>query len=312
MSPGIDISIIIPAYNEESRLRAGFDRLRPTLDVLDPQRLEVIVIDDGSNDKTMLHAHEVYGHLANTQFIQQPSNLGKGAAIKLGIAAARGEHLITADADMAIDPRHFPAFDVALGSSDVVPGSRAVNGRIRYDSLLRTYAGAAFNVIVRHYTKTEIRDTQCGCKGFRRGPARLLALLAMVDRFAFDAEMLYLAHRLGLRVEPLTVDWEDIKGSSVRVAHDSLEMLRDIRGLSRTAYENPVVVLERDVQGQSIVAPAREARLSGLVLARGPVDTLLVLPRDGSLGGLGVASVMGAQLRTARLEELEQRTYEAV
>ena len=312
MPRDIDLSIIIPAFNESSRLRSGFERLEPVLDTLDRERLEVIVVDDGSSDDTMHRAHEVYGHLANSQFIQQPANRGKGASIRLGIAAARGENLITADADMAIDPHHFAPMLAELVTSDVVPGSRALEGKIRYDSILRTYAGAAFNKVVRHYTRTEIRDTQCGCKGFRRGPARLLALLGMVDRFAFDAEMLYLAQRLALHVKPLPVSWDDVEGSSVRVGHDSLEMLRDIRGLSRTRYENPVVVLPTDVHVADIVGPAREARLSGLVLARGRGDALLVLPRDGSLGGLGVASVLGGTLRTARLEELEQRGYEAV
>jgi glycosyltransferase involved in cell wall biosynthesis len=309
---GIDVSIIIPAYNETSRLESGFDRLKPVLDDLGPERLEVIVVDDGSSDDTMRRAHEVYGHLANSLFIQQPANRGKGAAIRLGIAAARGQHLITADADMAIDPHHFPGIITALAGSDVVPGSRAEEGNIHYDSILRTYAGAAFNVVVRHYTKTHIRDTQCGCKGFKRGPARLLALLGMVDRFAFDAEMLYLAQRLALRVTPILVTWDDVEGSSVRVGHDSLEMLRDIRGLSRSRYENPVVVLPPDVEAESVAAAAREARLNGLVLARGRNDALLVLPRDGSLGGLGVASTLGGTLRTTRIEELEQRVYEAV
>lgn len=312
MTQGIDVSIIIPAYNETSRLQSGFDRLKPVLDSLGPERLEVIVIDDGSSDDTMHRAHEVYGPLANSQFIQQPANRGKGAAIRLGIAAARGQYLITADADMAIDPHHFPAMIAALAESDLVPGSRAEEGKIRYDSILRTYAGTAFNVVVRHYTKTHIRDTQCGCKGFRRGPARLLALLGMVDRFAFDAEMLYLAQRLALRVKPMRVNWDDVEGSSVRVGHDSLEMLGDIRGLSGTRYENPVVVLPPDVEVAAVAAAAREARLSGLVLARGHNEALLVLPRDGSLGGLGVASALGGTLRTTRIEELEQRAYEAI
>jgi dolichyl-phosphate beta-glucosyltransferase len=308
----IDTSIIIPAYNEAERLSNGFGRLAPVLEALGPANLEVIVVDDGSTDDTMHRAHEIYGHLPHVLFVQQPANHGKGASIRLGIAVARGDKLITADADMAIDPHHFPAMIEALAISQLVPGSRAEHGSIRYESALRTYAGAAFNRIVRHYAKTHIRDTQCGCKGFQRGPARLLALLGMVDRFAFDVEMLYLAQRLDLSVNPLHVTWRDVQGSSVRVGPDSLAMLRDIRGLAKTKYENPVVVLARDVDVQAVSDAARQARLQGLVLARGPRDTLLVLPRDGSLGGLGVAAVLGGTLRTAMLEELVDRSYEAV
>ena len=307
-----DISIIVPAFNESGRLAIGYQRLAPVLEDLDLARVEVIVIDDGSRDDTMSRAHEVYGHLPNTLFVQQPANRGKGASIRLGIAVARGEKLITADADMSIDPRHFPAMIAALDASPIVPGSRTEGRLIRYDSALRTYAGAAFNVVVRHYTGTHLRDTQCGCKGFRRGPARLLALLSMVDRFAFDAEMLYLAGRLDFMVDPLHVSWQDVEGSSVHVVHDSLEMLRDIRSLPRTTYVNPVVVLSADVAVDAVGTAARQARLQGLVLARGTADSLLVLPRDGSLGGLGVAAVLDGTLRTAELEELKNRRYEAI
>lgn len=308
----VDTSIIIPAFNESGRLANGYQRLAPVLDDLDLARVEVIVIDDGSSDDTMSRAHEVYGHLPNALFVQHPTNRGKGASIRLGIAVARGEKIITADADMSIDPQHFPAMLAALDASPIVPGSRAEGRLIRYDSALRTYAGVAFNLVVRHYTGTHLRDTQCGCKGFRRGPARLLALLSMVDRFAFDAEILYLARRLDLTANPLHVSWQDMEGSSVHVVHDSLGMLRDIRSLPRTTYVNPVVVLAPDVTVEVVGAAARQARLQGLVLARGTMDSLLVLPRDGSLGGLGVAAVLDGTLRTAELAELVNRSYEAV
>ena len=125
-----------------------------------------------------------------------------------------------------------------------------------------------------------LRDTQCGCKGFQLGPARILSLLGFYDRFIYDAEMLYLADQLGLSITPIDVTWDDIAGSSVRVGRDSLQMIRDLRSFSRTHYENPVVELPRLIDvargrpGGSSVATsgarrrARRARLTARPAAR--------------------------------------------
>jgi glycosyltransferase involved in cell wall biosynthesis len=257
-------------------------------------------------------AHDLYGALPLTQFVQQPVNQGKGAAVRLGIAVAHGRYVIAADADMSIHPRHFVEIISALANSELVPGSRVEHGHIDYDSPLRTWAGKVFSRLARHYSGTALRDTQCGCKGFQQGPARLLGLLGMIDGFAFDAEMLFLAMQLGLTVTPLKVTWDDVSGSSVRMGRDTLAMVRDLRALPRTHYVNPVVELDRDVQVSDVDNAARQTRVQGLVLARGAQNALLVLPRDGSLAGLGIAVVLHGTLRTAGLGELRARTYEAV
>jgi dolichyl-phosphate beta-glucosyltransferase len=308
----IDLSIVIPAYNEAERLAVGYERLWPTLQSLDPSTVEVIVVDDGSSDDTLKRAHEVYGHLEHALFVQQPANRGKGAALRLGIALAQGAYVITVDADMAIDPGQLPDFVAALHDSELVPGSRALSGDITYDSRLRTFVGGAFNRLVRHYARLTLRDTQCGCKGFQLGPARLLALLAMVDGFAYDVEMLYLAQRLELSVRPLLVTWQDVGGSSVRPGHDAWSMIRDIRALSKTRYENPVVELAASVTTNDAAPLAKETRQHGLVIARNAQNALLVLGRDGALGGLSIANALGGTLRTARLEELRGRHFDAV
>jgi dolichyl-phosphate beta-glucosyltransferase len=308
----IDLSLVIPAYNEADRLIAGFERLQPFLDTLEPSTLEVIVIDDGSSDDTMHRAHAVYGHLENARFVQQPENMGKGAALRLGIGLATGTNVVTIDADMAIDPRQLPLFMASLQSSAVVPGSRAIKGHINYDSRLRTLFGEGFNYLVRLYTRTNLRDTQCGCKGFQLGEARLLALLSFIDGFAFDVEVLYLANQLGLSVRPLLVTWEDVEGSSVRPGRDAMAMFLDIRTVRSRRYKNPVVELASDVTVQDVASAARDARLHGLVLARGDANTLLVLGRNDSLGGLGIAARLGGTLRTTTMAELKGRRFEAV
>ncbi len=308
----VEISLIIPAYNEADRLAEGYERLRPVLDVIDASSVEVIVVDDGSSDGTMSRAHEVYGHLEHARFAQQPSNMGKGAALRLGIGLATGASVVTMDADMAIDLAQLPLFVTSLRDSAFVPGSRAIQGHIKYDARLRTWAGDVFNRLVRHYTKTTQRDTQCGCKGFQLGTARLLALLALVDGFAFDVELFYLAERLGVSVRPLLVTWQDVVGSSVRPGRDARAMLRDIRSLPRTNYENPVVVLDPAIEVDAIARYAAQARLHGLVLARGERDSLLVVGRNDGLGAAGVAAGLRGTLRTAGVGELSARRYEAI
>ena len=308
----ITTSIIIPAYNEEARLARGFARLSPVLNELGATNTEVIFIDDGSTDATLKIAHDLYGELPEKLLMQQPKNLGKGAAVRLGIAVAQGDNIIVADADMAINPVQMPQMIALLQTHAVVPGSRTVNGKIEYDSALRSIAGSAFSKMVKHYTGTTLRDTQCGFKGFQRGTARVLAALAMIDGFAYDAEFFYLARLLEIDIEPLTVTWDDVRGSSVKLGSDSRKMLHDLRDLSKTEYENPIVELPKEIEVSAVSDAARKARVQGLALARGETNTLVVLPRDGSLGGLGIAATLNGTLRIAGVGELKNRTYEAV
>ena len=308
----IPTSIIIPAYNEEARLARGFARLSPVLNELGATTTEVIFIDDGSTDATLKIAHDLYGGLPEKLLMQQPKNLGKGAAVRLGIAVAQGDNIIVADADMAINPVQMLQMIALLKTHAVVPGSRTVNGKIEYDSVLRSIAGSAFSKMVKHYTGTTLRDTQCGFKGFQRGTARVLAALAMIDGFAYDAEFFYLARLLEIDIEPLTVTWDDVRGSSVKLGSDSRKMLHDLRDLSKTVYENPIVELPKEIEVSAVSDAARKARVQGLALARGETNTLVVLPRDGSLGGLGIAATLNGTLRIAGVGELKNRTYEAV
>jgi len=308
----VTTSFVIPAYNEGPRLKEGFARLAPTLDELGTDDVEVIIIDDGSTDDTLREAHVAYGHLANLRVVKHERNLGKGAALRLGLALATGTNVITADADMAINPHHSVEVLAALSRVDLAPGTRSVDGHIRYDQRLRTWAGALFNRLARHYTGTYLRDTQCGFKGFRLAPARLLAMMSIVEGFAFDLEVLYLADRLALSVEPQLVTWQDIQGSSVRMGRDSWQMLSDMRAIRRTHYENPVVTLAPDVAIGDVIAAASGARLRGLVLGRGAQDALVVFPRQGALGAVDFARAFDASLGTATLGDLRGRRLEAI
>ena len=284
----------------------GFARLAPVLDDLGADT-EVVIVDDGSSDNTMAAAREVYGHLAHLLVVRQEPNLGKGAAVRLGLGLAGGARVLVADADMAINPRHFPDMLATLDDVDVAPGSRVEGRRVRYDSFVRNLASDAFHFLVHHYTGLTLRDTQCGAKAFRAGPARLLALLATTNGFAYDAEMLSLALRLDLTIRPVSVTWDDVSGSTVNVGSDAIAMIRDLRRLSRHDYQNPAVEVGLDVDPADLSSAMAEVRAHGLVLARGTANGVVVLPRDGALTGAGIAAAVGGRLRTTDLAELRGR-----
>lgn len=305
-------SIIIPAHNEAERLGDSSERLKVGLDLLGRDDCEVILIDDGSSDGTGVVAAQILRDLPHSMVIRRESNHGKGAAIRLGIAAASGDHVFTCDADMAIHPRQLPALNTALEHCDLAAGSRSLTGSIHYNSVLRSVAGWAFNAYVRARIPTTLRDTQCGCKAFRLPAARVLALYGLIDGFAFDAEMLYVAHEIGLVVEPVGVTWDDVAGSTVRVGRDSLRMMRDIAGVARTPRECPVIRVEGLVTAEAVGAAARAARIQGLVIASSPNNSWILVSRDSALGALEIASALHGQMGVARPSELRGRTLVAV
>ncbi len=308
----VELSVVIPAHNESDRLARGRDRIASVLENLGHQRCEVIVVDDGSTDDSGVRAAELYSEISNCQVVRQERNLGKGAAVRLGIMSSSGAKVIVCDADMAIDPTQIPDMMVALDRSVIVFGSRADTGPIRYDSWLRTRSGATFNAIVRHYVKTSLRDTQCGFKGFTLGVARTLANLALIDGFAYDVEVLHLARRLKIPVGSMHVTWDDVAGSSVRLIHDSRVMLRDIRSLKRLDHAGLSVDLPRDIAVATVRESARAARVNGVALARGVNHTLAIVPRSAAVGAIGLATALGGQLRTFQPEELRDHELLAV
>lgn len=305
-------SLVIPAYNEASRLAAGFARLRPALEAIGPERTEIVMVDDGSSDATMRVAHQVYGHLEHFRLVQHAHNMGKGAAVRTGLFHARFAKVIVADADMSIRPVHFVDILAALDRAPLAPGSRAREGKIVYETAVRSLSGSAFHALVRHYTRLTMRDTQCGCKGFQRAPGRLLALLGIVEGFAYDVELFYLARDLGLGVEPVAVTWDDIEGSTVRFANATQQLLRDLRGIPRTRYQTLVIEVAPDVALEDVRRVAVQARVAGAVVARDSENALVVTPRTAAVGAVDIARSLGGRVRSATVAELRGRRLDAV
>ena len=305
-------SLVIPAYNEAARLATAFERLRPTLEVMGPELTEIVMVDDGSTDDTMRVAHQVYGHLEHFRLVQHPHNMGKGAAVRTGMAHARYPKVIVADADMSIRPEHFVNILDTLEHTPFAPGTRALNGKILYEAMHRTVSGTAFHLLVRHYTRVTVRDTQCGCKGFQLAPGRLLAQLGFVTGFAYDVELFYLAEQLDFATRPVPVTWDDIGGSTVNLAQGKRQLLRDLRGIPRSTYQCPAIQVRARTPLDDVRRAAIDARTAGLVVARGEEHDVIVVPRDAAVAALGIAQSLDGTLRTTSLGELRGRILEAV
>jgi len=290
------LTLVVPTFNEGDRLTHGLDRLRgaATEGAVDLATTELLLVDDGSRDDTHATARRLADQFPNARVVTFPRNLGKGAAVRAGILEATGDKVAFADADMAIDPSLLPSLLEALDRVPVAVGSRAVHGRVDYGTRLRTDAGRVFNLAVRAIGGVHLADTQCGFKGFRRGPALLLALLQTTQGYAFDVELLWLATRLGLDVEVVPVTWLDVPGSSVRVVHDSVRMLLDLVAARRRSRWVAVC----DVDG---VVP--DGATAGTVLLRASRATLLC-GEVSDLGRLRAAAGATGRARLASLDEL--------
>jgi dolichyl-phosphate beta-glucosyltransferase len=180
--------------------------------------------------------------------IRLPENTGKGAAVRAGMAAARGRLRLMADADGATAIQELDALESAIRrGADIAIGSRAMGSRdARYRVQAkwhRTILGNLFNGIVRRLGIGAISDTQCGFKLFRQRAADDLFSIARIDGYGFDLELLFIAIRRGYRIAELPINWTDRPGSKVRVVRDGLAMFRELamirRHDSKGLYQEP-------------------------------------------------------------------------
>lgn len=215
------LSFLIPAYNESARLGATLGQVLAYLRA-QPFDSELLVIDDGSTDNTVAVAQEYFathqGRVA-TQVLSYTPNRGKGYAVRQGLLAARGAVAIFSDADLSTPIQEVPLVlePILSGSYDVVFGSRALDNSLigQHQPWLREQSGRFFNRMVRLATGMPYADTQCGFKAFRLDVCRPVVEGARLDRFGFDVELLFLAHRAGLRLREQAVRWNDAAGSKV-------------------------------------------------------------------------------------------------
>ena len=225
-----DLSIVIPAYNEEGRLeptlRAYFDYCRRTR-----RSVEMLVVDDGSRDGTSAVVEELSHEFPELRLIRLAENRGKGHAVRSGVVNARGRLILFADADGATPLAEVERLEEAIaGGADVAIGSRAMSGDgvLVTARPLRRIMGRAFHRLVEALTVRNIHDTQCGFKLFRGQVAQQLFARMRMNGFSFDVEVLMMAQRQGHRIAEVPVNWTHQPGSKVNLVLDSARMARDL------------------------------------------------------------------------------------
>jgi len=243
----VELSLIIPAYNEGLRLEAGVSRLLGAIEAgaIDIETTEFVVVDDGSTDDTSVLARALFEPFPHVQHVRLTQNRGKGGAVRAGVAAARGPIIAFADADMAIDPAQTPQFVRALADASIAIGSRSASGAsVDRPSLRRSLMNRTFNRLVNVVTRVSLTDTQCGFKAFRAPVAKLLFHCSVTERFAFDVEILSLARRLGFTIAEVPVQWLRVKGSQIRPWTDARSMAGDVVRAGRgAAWAAPIPTL---------------------------------------------------------------------
>jgi dolichyl-phosphate beta-glucosyltransferase len=258
------LSLVVPAYNEARRLP---NTLRELHDYCGRWAFlfEVIIVVEPSTDETLTLAQASIKTFPQLRVIGNEIHRGKGFAVRTGMLASTGELVFFTDADLST-----PLYEIdralAVFETDrdvqVVVGNRQHPGSqiIRHQSWMREHMGKAFNTLVRSLARIEIRDTQCGFKGFRRVASRAIFERQKTDGFSFDVEVLLLAKALGFTVSEMPVHWSNSPDSKVRVLSDSVKMLKDValvrRLVKHTLAEQPYVANQKNVADVMADSPA--------------------------------------------------------
>jgi dolichyl-phosphate beta-glucosyltransferase len=232
----VELSIIVPAYNEAARLPATLEALVAHL-ARAGRPAEILVVDDGSTDATAAAAGGRRAAAVRVACIRLPENRGKGRAVATGVAASAGAVVAFIDADLpyTLANLDYAVRAVASGEADMAFGARDLADS-SYDPsypLARQIAGRTYAALVRLALGLPFGDTQCGLKSFRGDLARRLFPLLTIDGYGFDVELAYLASTRGYRIARFPVTLSHRHESRVRLVRDSLRMLGDLWRIRR-------------------------------------------------------------------------------
>jgi len=229
------LSIVIPAYNEAGRIAGTLEQVRRYTSSK-PFPVELIVVDDGSTDKTL----EIVAMCPEVRVVRNDRNRGKGFTVRHGVLEARGQLILFSDADLSTPIEEADKLLAAMDAqrADAAIGSRALQRELIgiHQPFFREFAGRGFNLLVRLFTGLKLRDTQCGFKLFRRESTRRAFEFQRVEGFGFDPELLFLIERLGGKVVEVPVRWNDNPATKVRFLRDSVRMFSDLARLRWRAW----------------------------------------------------------------------------
>ncbi len=223
-------SIVIPAFNEQARIGATLDRV---MECVEARRwdAEVLVVNDGSRDDTAEIVSNYARRYPNLRLIENPGNRGKGYSVRSGILQSRGAIVMFTDADLSAPIEEAERLFAAIeNGADVAIGSRWLDRsrQTLQQPIYRRFFGRCFNWLTRMVMNLPLADTQCGFKAFRQEAARTIFMRQRIERWGFDPEILYIALRLGMRVEEVAVTWGHDDRSRISYLKDGLKMLEDL------------------------------------------------------------------------------------
>jgi dolichyl-phosphate beta-glucosyltransferase len=226
----VTYSIIIPAYNESSRLRPTLDKVLRY--VAERQwEVEILVVNDGSRDDTADIVREYAKAHPQVLLVENPGNHGKGYSVRNGMLHARGDICLFTDADLSSPIGEAQKlFDAIAAGADIAIGSRWLRADLQTERqpLYRQLFGRIFNLVLRIFLGLNFVDTQCGFKAFRREAARSIFPLQRIERWAFDPEILFLARRLGFTVKEVPVVWAHSEGTRLSPFRDGVRMFGEV------------------------------------------------------------------------------------
>ncbi|MDW8319814.1 MAG: glycosyltransferase family 2 protein [Armatimonadota bacterium] len=240
------ISVVVPAYNEESRLGNTLPVIYSYLHEHFSQ-FELIVVDDGSTDRTPDIVQRFAQQHSGVRLISYQPNRGKGHAVRTGILQSQGEWVLFSDADLATPIEELLHLATKLREGyDIAIASRAVRGAklVVRQPWYRELAGRSFNLMVQLLAVPGIHDTQCGFKLFRQEAAREIFSRCEENGFSFDIEVLHVALRLGYRIAEVPVRWMHREGSKVHLLRDAVRMFLSLLRISRRHHALRPVVQE--------------------------------------------------------------------
>jgi dolichyl-phosphate beta-glucosyltransferase len=231
------LSIVIPAHNEESRLPPSLIKIQEFLST-QPYSAEVVIVENGSQDQTLEAAQKFARKNPHVRVLHEEIR-GKGLAVRRGMLEARGEYRFICDADLSMPIDQVNRFiPPSVKKPDVVIGSRETVGAVRYNEpYYRHLIGRIFNTLVRWAALPGLQDTQCGFKCFHQAVAEDVFSRQTLPSMSFDVEVLFIARRLGYRIQEVPIDWYFDPDSRVRLVHDSLRMLVDLWAIRRNAAQ---------------------------------------------------------------------------
>ena len=246
------LSIVIPAYNEASRIPATLQRVVACIRS-NRWSAEVVVVNDGSRDSTAAVVRAFAANAPEVRLIENPGNRGKGYSVRHGVLQALGEVVMFSDADLSAPIEEAQGLlDAIAQGADIAIGSRWLERQRQTvrQPFYRRFFGRCFNAVTRMVMRLPFADTQCGFKAFTRATAQTIFQLQTIEGWGFDAEILFIALKRGFIIKEVPVSWAHDERTQISYLKDGARMLQDLAVVRWNAllgrYGRPVKPIHRN------------------------------------------------------------------